>query len=529
MSNMCIESTHEKRTSPPMCPGTHPSPQNSVDSTVPDCDIVQNLDGISEQKDVEVGLYLPSLSPTFVDITELSTAGTESEKTLTEASEYTLQNSSATGSVENAHYASIYDLPPLDSITTTGKLSKIQKRNGMLQFASLCYCIWLAGWNDGTTGPLLPRLQEHYNVGFSVVSMIFVGGCFGFITGAALNIWLNDRLGLGKILVLGSCCQLLGYAIIAPAPPFPLLICAYFIVGFGMSFQNAQANGFVGSLDKNMTTKLGVMHGSYGLGALTSPFASTYFSRFPDHRWAYQFIFSAVFATINVIAVILVFRFRRQEEVLLDAGQKSPTNSECNPQRHGNTYRQIFTLKCVPLLAAFAVIYIGVEVTFGGWSVTFVIHERGGGPSSGYISSGFFGGLTLGRVGLMWLNKMVGEHRVIILYSLIAIGLDLTVWLVPSIYENAVAVSLIGLVLGPMFPVFVSHMTHILPPHLLTACIGIITGIGVAGSAALPFITGVLASKFGIGALQPLMISMMVVMVLLWICVPTSVRRMESV
>jgi len=57
----------------------------------------------------------------------------------------------------------------------------------------------------------------------------------------------------------------------------------------------------------------------------------------------------------------------------------------------------------------------------------------------------------------MWLNKMVGEHRIIFVYSIIAIAyvpqliprisfihfffsLELTVWFVPSIVGNAVAV-----------------------------------------------------------------------------------------
>jgi len=57
-----------------------------------------------------------------------------------------------------------------------------------------------------------------------------------------------------------------------------------------------------------------------------------------------------------------------------------------------------------------------------GWIVTFIINERDGGPSSGYISSGFFGGLMLGRIILLWVNKFVGEWRVIFLYSLLAIG-----------------------------------------------------------------------------------------------------------
>ena len=80
--------------------------------------------------------------------------------------------------------------------------------------------------------------------------------------------------------------------------------------------------------------------------------------------------------------------------------------------------------KIVHLLAFFSLIYVGAEVTIGGWTITYIIRQRGGGPSSGYISTGFFGGkkshyalsewkfdhlvgLTLGRVALLWLNKKV--------------------------------------------------------------------------------------------------------------------------
>ncbi|PPQ92297.1 hypothetical protein CVT25_008894 [Psilocybe cyanescens] len=840
MSTTCLESRLENQ--PPAqlsspCPATHGT--SAAASTL--AAVHENVyTAISEKTKADALCELHTVP---------ATTQIESDKTSNDFSESSLEHSVADGWSEKPD--TDHRLPPLQF--PNSKLSKLQKRNSLYQFLSLCYCIWLAGWNDGTTGPLLPRLQEHYNVGFSVVSMIFVGSCFGFICGAVLNIWLNDRLGLGKILVLGTVCQLCGYAIIIPAPPFPLLVCAYVLVGFGVSFQNAQANGFVGSLNKNMTTKLGVMHGAYGLGALTSPFASTYFSRFPDRRWANHFIFSAAFAVVNVAILIYVFRLRRQEEVLLDAGQEPNGESGCLQQQRGSKYRQIFALKCVPFLTAFALIYIGVEVTLGGWSVTFIIrergggsssgyissgffggwlltgciglvtgigvagsaalpfitgvlaskfgigslqpllveeayirvpepmlhaattklsertkrpptkepsvkeydkrplnvvsnhrsetspgvsanadanqiqsttsrtpktkvqkrnstiqfislcwciwlggwndgstgpllprlqehynvraqvpysggvvysrfiqagytivslifvgscfgficgaflniwlndrigigkilaigsicqlcgyaiiipsppfpllvcayyilgfglslqveilrdageepivdvdqqqqgsqyrqifslksvplfaifaliyvgvevtiggwivtfiiHERGGGSSTGYISSGFFGGLALGRVSLMWLNKMVGEHRIVILYALIAIAFELTVWFVPSIIENAVAVSLVGLVLGPMFPLLVSHMTHILPRWLLTGCVGLVTGIGVAGSAALPFITGLLASRFGIGSIQPLMISMMSVMLIVWAFVPKAVRRVE--
>jgi hypothetical protein len=44
------------------------------------------------------------------------------------------------------------------------RLSKIQKRNSIVQFLALCWCIFMLGWNDGSTGPLLPRIQEEYRV-----------------------------------------------------------------------------------------------------------------------------------------------------------------------------------------------------------------------------------------------------------------------------------------------------------------------------------------------------------------------------
>ena len=97
-----------------------------------------------------------------------------------------------------------------------------------------------------------------------------------------------------------------------------------------------------------------------------------------------------------------------RKECLTQIGQPAGEHSE-NENSH---FRQIFALKDVHLLAVFILVYVGVEVTLGGmsvvasvhsvpdsrgcsgWIVTYIIDVRGGGPSSGYISSGFFGGVS---------------------------------------------------------------------------------------------------------------------------------------
>ena len=80
----------------------------------------------------------------------------------------------------------------------------------------------------------------------------------------------------------------------------------------------------------------------------------------------------------------------------------------------------------------------------------------------------------------------------------------MTIWVVPSLLENALAVSFIGLLLGPMYPILVNHSKAILPRWLFTGCVGWIACVGQTGSAILPFVTGLLASRFGIASLQPL-------------------------
>lgn len=50
-----------------------------------------------------------------------------------------------------------------------------QKKTEKIQFAALCWCIFLAGWNDGSTGPLLPRIQDVYHVRSHIQHLIFFG------------------------------------------------------------------------------------------------------------------------------------------------------------------------------------------------------------------------------------------------------------------------------------------------------------------------------------------------------------------
>jgi MFS family permease len=121
-------------------------------------------------------------------------------------------------------------------------------------------------------------LTPFIQVGYAVVSVIFICSCVGFIAGSLANVYMTDRYNFGlvcvihppfyynsynpsQLLVGGSLCQAIAYAIQASAPPFPLFCLAGAINGFGISIQDAQANGLVASLHENASEKMGLLHG----------------------------------------------------------------------------------------------------------------------------------------------------------------------------------------------------------------------------------------------------------------------------
>ena len=78
------------------------------------------------------------------------------------------------------------------------------------------------------------------------------------------------------------------------------------------------------------------------------------------------------------------------------------------------------------------------------------------------------------------------------------------IYTVPSLVVNAIAVSLVGVVLGPMYPILMNIVGGLIAPASLPGTLGWTVGMGTIGSALLPFGAGALAQRYGIASLQPL-------------------------
>ncbi|PKS08574.1 hypothetical protein jhhlp_004960 [Lomentospora prolificans] len=376
-----------------------------------------------------------------------------------------------------------------------------------------CWAISVAGMNDAATGALIPYIQPAYDIGTLFVAIVYLVNFSGWLIAAFTVAHIAGRLGMGGTFVVGAASQLVAYALNFWKPPFPLFAFSFFFSGFGVALQCAQANTFVAGLD-NAHRWLGLVHASYGLGAFITPIAATTLASRTAY-WNYYYLVLLGCCVANV--TLQFFAFRKE----LFKPPPPGTNA-------GAQMRSALSKRAVWILSMFFFVYVGGEVTVGGWVVEFLISVRNGVPSKvGYVASGFWGGLAVGRIILADITNKLGERRMIFAYILIGLIMQLMFWFIPDVVANAVVVSLLGFVIGPFFPAGISVITKLLPKDLHIASIGFCSSIGQAGSAAFPFLTGAIASKAGVMVLQPVMVGLLVGMFILWALIPGVWRPAE--
>lgn len=96
--------------------------------------------------------------------------------------------------------------------------------------------------------------------------------------------------------------------------------------------------------------------------------------------------------------------------------------------------------------------HVGAATTSGGWIVEFLVKVRHGELAEmGYVPSGSYGGLFLGRLLLAEPTHRYGEKRMLLLYAGICLVLQLIFWLVPNLISSIAMFSIMGFFMGPFF------------------------------------------------------------------------------
>ena len=443
-----------------------------------------------------------------------------------------------------------------------------------------------AGLSDGAPGALLPRIEEYYGINYTVVSMIWMSNAVGYISIALSSFKLVPWMGYRNLSACGCVSLVIMYALVCGAPPFPLVVIGFFFGGMGLATNFSFQNIFLGRFKKS-SVYLGFFHGGYGLGACLGPLIATSMVN-AGQKWSNYYFIMVAISSFNTLNLYFSFKGYENEQKAYEEydpllekqadvrtpeklesqtdipladiqgtstvqkatknGNKSMKSSvhnvsektfeHVNPEiensgkKSGHVSDLMVSLKSPVTwyLSFFVLFYGGAEVSMGGWIVTFLeVYRHGSTKTTGYVASGFWGGLTIGRLVLTPLiYKTIGAKCGITVLIILSVFCCLLSWLVPIYLAEAVFVAFLGLFTGPMYPLMVTVAIRVLPRKIQVISMTIMTAVGSSGGAFFPFIVGLAAQMAGTYVVFPFIIGFLFGTMILWSFLPNPDRTVVT-
>lgn len=396
---------------------------------------------------------------------------------------------------------------------------------------SACLVLLGNGLNDSAPGALIPSIEKRYSVGYAVVSLIFVANAVGFISAAPVTHTLLGRIGQAKMLALAQCLMLAGYIVLVCSPPFPVVTLAFFLLGFGMAFNLALHNTFCANL-ANATVNLGFLHGSYGIGGTIGPLIATAMVSH-GYPWSVFYFIALGLAVLNALASYFTFRTYEIDNPTTSTSappHSTPSRSAGNPPTSSKSrlLKESLRNRSTILGSLFIFAYQGAEVSISGWVISFLLSYRHSRPSHvGYVTAGFWGGITIGRFLLAHPAHKIGEKFAVAGLIIGASAFQVLVWKIPNVVGDAVAVSIVGLLLGPIYPCATAVVSRLVGRRLQMSSLATVSALGSSGGAVAPFFTGLLAQQVGTWVLHPICVALFGGMLLCWGGLPRGRKRRE--
>lgn len=381
------------------------------------------------------------------------------------------------------------------------------------------YCNFiLFGLAEQTLGTIIPKLQEDYHIDDLKTGYVFLASVLGYFSMALLTEAFHRRLGVRGVVVMGTSSMALGYLIVSTRPPYYVFILCYVLSGLGFGSLDAGLNGWMGNL-VDLNQLLGVLHGCFGIGCMISPPLITHLIDRERNPWVwsnYYLVLSVIAASCMVFSAV-VFRNetpRKYEfSVILKETRRQLEDKDINDEDSSSdasgtdsaSLSQALRSKLVWFFSVFMFVYVGAEVAFGAWLVTFLLRiKKLSYKASSYMATTFWSGLTAGRICLGFVtahcfHSELSANWLYILLSLVGYVLFCLFAFTPFIWLLFVIVFLTGLFVGPIFPTTIVASIEILPVKYHASGIGFICAFGGGGGAAIPFLVGMVAEANNLG------------------------------
>ncbi|GAB1525154.1 major facilitator superfamily transporter [Rhizoctonia solani] len=391
------------------------------------------------------------------------------------------------------------------------RIGNILIEDKVLYLTGACMGIFLASLNFTATGANLPSFQNHYQLSYETVSLVFLAGFGGYLVSCVLNSVLQRVIGTCNVLLMAGALHGGGALLISFAPPFPVVIIGLTLMGFGGGFYEACLTSVVSHFEDSRI--MNIVYAFGGLGALVSPFIIGGLAK-TNTPWKFYY-----WIPLGLTALVAVCHF------MLFRKYATPPDHEEAPE-HKNVRARFKLVVRMPItwigIILMVLSYAIVDV-LSNWLTAYLIDVKGTGPDiSRYQLAMFWAGLTAGRIffslPIIHFRERLGNA--LLLTSMCgAIGL---LWAVNSAASNWVAVAIAGFFLGPNTPGILSIVSTRVPPSLKEIVVSLTIGSALVGGTLGSLIFGLTVGKVSLGLrlLSPVIIVLAGLSALLFWAVP---------
>jgi FHS family glucose/mannose:H+ symporter-like MFS transporter len=326
-------------------------------------------------------------------------------------------------------------------------------------------------------GPLLPSLIQHWQIHDAQAGVLFTASFAGQICGA----WFAAR-NLKASILYGAALSAMG-CVVVPMVSFAVAPVAFFCIGVGLGAGLSAGNVIVGTAVTTSRARLiAALNVAWGLGAIACPVLVRLTL---SGGLRLFFLFTGVFLAIACLFAITI---PQAIQPLDKAAENSYTPSPITRAYPPLTNLTLF------VFAAAMFLYIGVENSLGGWLPSYAVRTNPTLKASS-VALCFWAAELAGRLFMAALNTSVGEvgiYRACLAFLIFAEVLLCTAQHLTSTWTIVLS-ALCGLALAPLYPLIVSFMLARTGKH---PRLGALFACASLGGASLPWLTGVLSSRF---------------------------------
>ena len=346
------------------------------------------------------------------------------------------------------------------------------------QTAGYFAAFFILGSIIASLGPTLPELGDLVSRKPGSLGFLFSVRSLGYLSGSLLGGYLYERIRGHRLMAVGLVAVALSMALIPLNPLLIPLVILLFAAGTGLGALDVGSNTLLARVRReNSGPYLNGMYLLAGIGSMLTPL---YLS---------QVNFRMEYWGLSLLALLgaawLIFT---PSPAILQMAQEDQT---------GPQHKAFLTVFCL-----LAFLFVGIEITYGGWIFTYAQQIQLGGPQSAYLlTSLFWMSITVGRLISIPVSAFLEPSlNVILLLAGGVLSSTMTALLPFSPAAVWVGTAGIGLSLSAIFPTTFHFIRKNSP--LPEKSYGLVWASGSLGGIFLPWFSGEMFSRTGASSLM---------------------------